>query len=542
MNTVVIFLCVLLWFILGYIIYGRFIERKIAKPSNSKTPAHRFKGIDYKPSKKLFLFGHHFASIAGAGPIIGPILAVSYFGWFFVVLWISVGSLLIGGIHDYLSLILSVKHNGDGIAKVSRKITGNRTFYVFSALLWLTLMLIITVFSVSSAESLVSVPELVIPFFGMTLTAVIIGLGVYKYKMGKIGASLLGIVLVVFFIWLGLKFPMALPFSAQTATIIWISILFLYALVVSLVPVWLVLQPRDYLSSVSLFLFLGVGVISVLIAQPIMNAPAFISSNLPLWPILFITVACGAVSGFHSLVASGTTSKQLDKEKDAKPIAYGGMLVEGVVALLVVIFVGAGLKWGAGVGSFSWALDEGWIVAFGQGFSNVVGQAFSFIDGGLLVILGSLIVNIFILTSLDTSTRIGRMISAELFPKKKRRNNFVLTLAILIPAFLIAVTNSYATLWRMFGASNQLIAGIVLIAISAYLVEIKKPVLYTLLPGLFMVVTTVGAILYGLFNPSGYIAQNNVALIVISAILGVFAVIVFVEIICKVCQRRWRLV
>ncbi|MFH1823092.1 MAG: carbon starvation CstA family protein, partial [archaeon] len=485
-------------------------------------------------------FGHHFASIAGAGPIIGPILAVSYFGWFAVVLWIALGTFFIGAVHDYLSLMLSVRHKGEGIAKVTEKITGKKTFYIFSILLWFALLLIITVFSVGSAQSLIEVPELVVPFFGITLTALFLGFMIYKFKKNKLLSSLIAIALVVLFIFLGIKFPLSFG-TGTTAFIIWLVILFIYALIVSILPVWTILQPRDYISSISLFLFLGVGLLAIFIVRPILSAPAFISSSLPLWPILFVTVACGAVSGFHALVSSGTTSKQLDKETDGRPIAFGGMIAEGIVALLVVIFITAGLSWGGnGIGSFAATLSKGWIIAFSSGFSNLVNQAFPFISLGLLVILGSLVVNIFILTSLDTSTRIGRMLSGEMLPKKWNKK-ILLTLAILIPAFILAITNTYVDLWRIFGSANQLIAAVVLTTISAYFVEIKKPKWYTLIPAGFMLLTTLAALVYGLVNPTGYILEKNIVLILISLVLIIFALIVFVKLIKKIFKKGHKL-
>ena len=545
MNSLLLLIIVLAWFIAGYFIYARHIEKKLVKPTNKPTPAKRFKLIDFKPSKKMFLFGHHFASIAGAGPIIGPILAVSYFGWLFVVLWIALGSFFIGAIHDYLTLIISVRHKGEGIAKISKEVTGKRTFYIFSLLLWATLMLIITVFSVSAAQSLVEVPQLVVPFFGITITALILGLAVYKYKQSRVLSSILAIAATAVFIYLGFLLPLSLPFSALIATKIWIGILFLYALIVSLLPVWVILQPRDYISAMSLFFFLFIGILAIIIVRPFIQAPAIISNpTFPVWPILFITVACGAVSGFHSLVASGTTSKQIEKEKDTKFVGYGAMIAEGIVALLVVIFVAAGLSWGASqtgdLSFFQNALAAGWIVAFGQGFANIVHSAFSFISPKFLVLLGSLIINIFILTSLDTSTRICRMISSEVLPKKSKfNNNLLLTLVVLIPAFLLAITNSYATLWRLFGSANQLIAAVVLIAISAYLLMRKKSVWYTLIPGLFMIITTLAALFYQLFSKAGYIfGEANIPLAIISGVLVIFALIVSYEIIVKMVNYK----
>jgi carbon starvation protein len=544
MNSLTLVLIVIAWFSIGYFVYSKFLEKKLINPSNrNKTPSHNHKGVDYKPSKKEFLFGHHFASIAGAGPIIGPILAVSYFGWLFVVLWIAIGTFFIGAVHDYLSLMFSVRHDGKGIAKSSEKVIGRKTFFIFSILLWFTLMLIITVFSVSAAQSFVEVPALVIPFFGLTFIAILLGLGVYKWKGNRTILSVLALILAVFFVYLGISYPVNLPFSNDISQIIWIGLLFIYALVVSLLPVWIILQPRDYISSLGLFLFLGIGLLSIFIANPIIEAPARIYSEIPVWPILFITVACGAISGFHALVSSGTTSKQLDKESHGRFIGYGAMLAEGLVALLVVIFVSAGLKWGNVIAGdlnfFQNALSAGWIVAFGNGFANIVNSAFPFIRISILVALGALIVNLFILTSLDTSTRVGRMIASEMLKSKSKLNNkALLTLLILIPAFLLAITNSYATLWRLFGASNQLIASVILLIISAYLIEKKKPSVYTLIPGLFMIVTTLYALVYQIFNKSGYLVEKNIPLIVISGLLILFALIVFIEALRDILKKK----
>ena len=548
MNALILLLIIIAWLIAGYFIYAKFLEGKLIKTNDkNKTPAQVIKNNpDYKPGKKFFLFGHHFASIAGAGPIIGPILAVSYFGWFFVVLWIAIGSVFIGAVHDYLSLMFSVRNKGQGIAKISEKRIGKKTFYIFSILLWLTLMLIISVFSVSSAQSLVEIPQLVIPFFGITLIALFLGLAVYKFNQNKYISSIIAFFLVIFFIWLGIQIPISLPFSIQVSQITWISILFTYALVVSLIPIWLVLQPRDYISTLSLFSFLFIGIIAIIITRPEINAPAMIPfsiSQIPLWPILFITVACGAVSGFHALISSGTTSKQLAKESHGKIIGYGAMLTEALVAILVLIFVCAGLKWGINITNsldlnfFQNALSAGWIVAFGRGFANIVSSALPFISYPLLIILGALIVNTFILTSLDTSTRVGRMIASEAINKKSKINKkFLLTLAILIPAFLLAITNTYASLWRMFGSSNQLIAGVVLIAISAYLVEHKKPMIYTLIPSFFMIITTLTALFYILYN--NIFKEFNLTITIISSLLIIFAVFVTIEIIIKIIELK----
>jgi len=548
MNSLTLLVIALVWFAFGYFVYSKYLEKRIVRPNNkNKTPAYTVKNnIDYKPTKSLFLFGHHFASIAGAGPIIGPILAVSYFGWFFVALWILIGSVIIGAVHDYFSLVLSVRHKGEGMARLSERLSGKTEFYLFSFLLWCSLMLIVTAFSVSAAQSFIQVPQLVIPVFGMMVTSIFLGIIIYKFKAGKLISTLVAIILLVLFVYLGMKYPITLPFSAHASQLIWIAVLFVYCIAASVSPVWLLLQPRGYISLIGLFSFLALGLASIVVARPEINAVAIIPSSLwsvPLWPILFITIACGAVSGFHALVSSGTTSKEISKETDMRPIGFGGMIAEGLVAIVVLIFVSAGLRWtGLQAGNievFNEVLNSGWIFAFGKGFANIVHSAFPFFNVTVLLILGSLVVNMFITTSLDAATRIGRMVSSEALPKKSwLNNNFILTVLILVPAFILAVTNSYSDLWRMFGSSNQLIAAIVLFLISIKLTSTNEPRRYTLIPGLFMMVTTIAALLYGLFNDKGYFFNGNILLMIVSFLLIVFALTFLFKIVGRLFKRE----
>jgi carbon starvation protein len=306
---------------------------------------------------------------------------------------------------------------------------------------------------------------------------------------------------------------------------IWISIIFGYAFIASIVPVWILLRPRDYLSAIQMSLILLLGIIALFIARPMIHAPSYISGGIfPLWPILFITVACGAISGFHGLVSSGTTSKQLSKESHGKAIGYGGMILEGILATLVIIVVISGIKWGVGAGSFQATLDKGWIVLFSTGFGNIVGNIIPGLSVGIAALLGAFMVNQFILTSVDTSTRLGRFIISEnLAPKLK--NRVLTTLITLVPAWLLAVTNTYETLWRLFGTSNQLIASITLIGVSAFFVSRKTKVKFIIIPALFVLVTTLSALLYLTFRSGGYFGEGNFVLAGISMlmlVLGIF--------------------
>jgi len=514
-------------FLIGnYFLYGKYIEKKI-KPTNKKTPAVLKKGeTDYYPSNKFFLFGHHFASIAGAGPIIGPILAVSYFGWALTSLWIILGSVFIGAVHDYLSLMISVRNKGKGISKITEKSLSRKAGKIFALMIWITLTMIIATFSVSAADSIINQPMLVIPVLAISVIAFFLGIAVYKFKANPWISSLVALVLAFFFMYIGYLFPITLPFSASVSKFFWITILITYGGIASLIPVWMFLQPRDYLSSIQLILFLLLGFVSLLIVRPVINAPMYIAGNLPLWPILFITVACGAVSGFHSLVASGTTSKQLASEKHGRFIGYGGMIAEGILALLVVLFI-ASLNWDAGSLNFLGSLDQGWVISFGNGFGNIVSNiGVGFLSFGLASLIGAFLVNQFILTSLDTSSRISRMLITENIKHKICQNKLIAVIIALVPAYILAVTNAYADLWRMFGTSNQLIAAIGLITIGAYFVQKKKSVKFLVVPIIFMMLTTISALFYSLFNKTGFIAEGNWVLSIFAGALVVLALII----------------
>ena len=531
MNSVWILILALVWFYLGYRFYGRFIEKRLKINDKNKTPAStRKENIDYSPATKPFLIGHHFASIAGAGPIIGPILAVSYFGWAPVVAWVLIGAFFIGAMHDYTSLIASVRNKGKSISVIAKNYLGSKTGWIFGLMIWLTLVLVITVFSASAADSIVQKPDLVIPLLVITFLAIILGIGVRKYKWNYKIASIVAIILIFFSVWIGNLFPVNLPFDNPILLRnAWITIIFAYAFIASTAPVWILLRPRDYLSSIQMVIILALGIIAFFIARPVINAPSYISgSGFPLWPILFITVACGAISGFHGLVSSGTTSKQLSKESHGKAVGYGGMLLEGLLAILVTVVVISGLKWGVGIGTFQEALDKGWIVLFSTGFGNIVGNVVPILSVSVASLLGAFMVNQFILTSVDTSTRLGRFIISEsLYTKLK--NPVLTTLIILIPAWLLAVTNSYDIIWRLFGTSNQLIASITMITVAAFFVARKSHVKFIVIPALFVLITTLAALLYLTFRSGGYISMGNITLAIISIIMFILGLFVAYE-------------
>lgn len=527
-NAIVILLVASVWLFLGYRIYGRFIEKRLKVNDKNITPAVKQRDdVDYSPSKVSFLFGHHFESIAGSGPIIGPILAISYFGWLPVVLWLTLGSVLIGGVHDFAALMISVRSKARGVASIAQEYLSSKAGNLFGIMIFLTLILIVTVFSVSAADSIIARPDLIIPLVVITIVAVVFGLGVQKFNWNSTLTTIIAMIIVFASIWISLQIPVSFTMNPALLRIIMISVIVFYAGIASVAPVWILLRPRDYLSSVQLLLILSLGVLGIVIVNPEVNVPAVMNNGgFSLWPVLFISVACGAVSGFHALVSSGTTSKQLEKESHGKIIAYGGMLLEAFLAVIVTIVAIAGLKWGTGEGTFQFALNQGWIVLFSAGFGNIVGKiGIPFIGVGVASLLGAVMVNQFVLTSVDTSTRLGRFIVSEKFAKKfdfnSLRGRILATLAVIVPAWVLGVTNSYETIWKLFASSNQLIAAIALITVSAYLLSKKIKAEFAIVPAVLILTTTTFALLYLTFRTGGYISTGNWVLAIIS--LGMFA-------------------
>ncbi len=542
MNALILGAFILLWFLLGYKIYGSHIEKKVIKPDDSiPTPAHAlYDGVDYHPAKTSLLFGHHFSSIAGAGPVIGPLLGVLYFGWLGAILWIILGSLFIGAVHDYTSLMTSVRNKGRSIPDVSEIVLGKRAKIIFSIFVWLALILVISVFGIVTSQTFISKPQIVIPTFGLIFLAVIFGWLVYRKNLNVFLGTLIAIATLGLLIYLGELFPVNLPSTILgiPSHIFWFLILMLYCLFASTLPVWILLQPRDYLSMWTLFFGLLFGYIGLIFFHPVINAPLFVSffsREGPLWPMLFVLIACGAISGFHSLIAGGTTSKQLPKESKGKLIGFGGMLTEGALAGLVVLIASSGLVWDPSGAKSSFGFQYlmrsveqggggGPIVAFGTGFGKFV-SSIPFISLTFGIFFGTLMLNTFVLTTLDTSTRLGRYIFEELMGKRKSIvfNKWFATLITISFASILALTEGYKAIWPVFGASNQLVAGLALISVSGYLIGVKKPSKYTLYPSIFMLLTTISALLYQGYN---FLKKGSFLLGVISFILVILALVI----------------
>lgn len=531
---------------LGYKFYGGLLERKIAKPDDSRpTPAHeKFDGVDYVPANKWVLLGHHFASIAGAGPIIGPVLAASLYGWLPAFLWIVFGGIFMGAVHDYLTLVVSVKERGASIAKIAEKSISPLAKNMFSIFLFVALSLVVGVFAVVTAKTFIKQPELVLPSFGLILVAMLVGTLIYRLGFNIWLAAFLGFFALLGLLWLGYKIPITigvpytpnhdywfsitLPSLGLSPFTAWTLLLLLYAFIASVTPVWVLLQPRDFLATFQLIFGLILGVLGALFAGAALKAPALASLHLtdkPLWPFMFVIIACGAISGFHSLVASGTTSKQLDKESDAKLVGYGGMLLESLLALVALFSVTAGLYWltkPQGVEGFVFQdlLKQSPILAFGYGYGELVAQGLPFIGFAVAAFFGMMMLNAFVMTTLDSASRINRLIFTDLTGIK---NKYIASLAGIAIGAFFALTNAWTIIWPVFGSANQLIAALTLIVLTAYLIGVRQPTKYTAIPAVFMSITTLSILVFQMvkFAIEGKYALSAVALVLLLLALAI---------------------
>jgi carbon starvation protein len=500
MSAVVLLLLALVWFSIGYRVYGRLMTRVVGVDPSRETPAVRLRDdVDYVPARSwVVLFGHHFSSICGAGPIVGPALAVAYWGWGPAFVWILVGSVLMGAVADFVSLFVSVRSDGRSIPEIARPEISARARLLFSWFIWLSLILVIAVFAIFAARTFIKQPETVIPSFTLIPVALLTGFLMYRTRVPNSVATVIGVSLLGLGLFVGAAVPLQLPaVLGVSPESVWIIGLLAYCFVASVTPVQVLLQPRDYLAGFLLFGAIIVGCVSIFIGAPVMQGAAFHGAVPtdwpgagPIWPMLFVTIACGAISGFHSLVSSGTTCKQLANEAHGCRIGYGGMLIEGLVGILVLIAVGAALST-AELGEHLRA--GGPITAFGEGF----GELSAPLLGSYGTAFAVLALNAFILTTLDTATRIGRYLTQELF---QMRSTYGATAAVVVAAAGLALTGQWQRIWPAFGASNQLIGALALLVGSCWLLRRGRPVVYTLVPACIMLVTTVGAFAYQIYQ------------------------------------------
>lgn len=559
MNTLVLVLISIAVLACGYIFYGRWLCKQWGVgETKEKTPAHTMEdGVDYVPAKAPVLMGHHFSSIAGAGPITGPINA-ALFGWVPVVLWILVGGIFFGGVHDFGALFASLRHKGQSIGEVISANMSKRAKRLFLIFAYLTLLLVVAAFASivattfgakfdeagvldkAASASNASVAMVSLLFI---VIAIIFGFAVYRQNMSMGISTILGIVAIIIIMAIGMNFH---PLYLSTNT--WMIIVGIYIAIASVAPVWILLQPRDYLSSFLLYAMLAIAFIGVIGAHPNIDPelfPAFTGFAVDngngvqyLFPILFTTVACGAISGFHSLVSSGTTSKQLDKESDAKPIAYGGMLLECVLAVLTVCAIAYARQTGHTAGATD--IFAGGIAAM---VATIPGMA------GLENILYTLLIltySAFCLTSLDTATRLARFMFQEFWLEpgqtvadvkegyKKLLVNPYFATAITVVIGIVLGMTGYAKIWGLFGSANQLLAGLGLLAVATWLGNIGKNNKMFLFPMGFMMVVTIASLIITVKNQVGIISAGGAdwgpyAQTILAVLLIILAVLLVIE-------------
>ncbi len=519
-------------FAAAYVLYGGYLQRLFGIDPSRKTPAHtKEDDVDYIPAKLPVLFGHHFASIAGAGPIVGPV-AAAYLGWGPVALWIILGCIFIGATHDFAALFLSIRHEGRSIGSVIEDHLGIAGRIAFLLFCWVALVLVVAVFAILVAKTFVATPAVATASLLFIAIAPVFGWLVYGKRVSILAGSLIFVPLLFLSIWIGVRLPLDLVSlgicaDALQANRVWLCVLFVYVALASVLPVWLLLQPRDYLNSYLLYAMILMGFVGILVVAPTFNMPAFVGwagvsaagTVGSLFPILYVTVACGACSGFHALVSSGTTAKQLDSEAHIKPIGYGSMLVEGLVALMALVSVAVLTK-----DNYAEMLSEGTAVsAFAAGLASFCARL------GLRESVGTtffaLTISAFMLTTLDTATRLTRFTWQELFlpayghSEHSRHPKWRHFFAHAVPATLIAVvaagvlafSGSAWQIWPVFGASNQLLAALTLLVVTLVLVRRKANFWIALVPMVFMGTITVWALVALLKQK---LAQEGQALLV----------------------------
>jgi carbon starvation protein len=542
MNASIVVLVILIFFLLAYRFYASHLEKNIfaIEELEEQTPAHEhYDGIDYVPSKRQVLIGHHFSSIAGAAPIVGPAVAAIW-GWLPAVLWVVFGVIFMGAAHDFGALVVSMKNKGGSIGEVANKLLGPRAKILFLTIIFFLVWMVIAVFALVIANLFIKFPSSVIPVNFEIIIAVIMGIFINKKNKSLTIPSILAQLGLFVMIYIGTKYPIALStYFGESELMVWIIFLLIYSFIASTLPVWMLLQPRDYINSHQLFLGLGLMIIGLFVVSPKIVAPAFNPSPVgaPDWfPFLFITIACGAISGFHGLVSGGTSSKQVSTWKDAKPIGYGSMLGEGLLAILATLAVTTGFA-----DEHAWHSHYAtWEAANGLGakISAFVLGAGKFVSGiGISEDISHTVIAVLIIsfaaTSLDTACRIQRYIIAEfgeVLNVKPLTNKYVGSGIATLSAFALMMSNDGGKgglyLWPLFGATNQMLAGLTLTTIALYLAKNKKPSINYVLPAVFIFSVTS----FGLYkNINFFQAQKNLMLVSIAVILFLSQVWIIIE-------------
>lgn len=562
MNSLIIAATAFILYIVAYNTYGRFLARKIFRINpDAKCPSKtHHDGIDFVATNKTVLFGHHFTSIAGTGPIVGPAIAIIW-GWLPALVWILIGSIFMGAVHDFGSMVISLRNDGRTIGDLAGSIIGNRVKFLFMLIIFFALWIVVAIFGVVIASVFSIFPESVIPVWFQLPIAIWLGFMVYKKGKSHLTYGIIATILMYATVVIGSYVPITLPdVGGLSAVGIWVILLLIYAYVASTLPVTTLLQPRDYINAFQLCIAMTLLLLGVVVVHPPMVAPVAnlnVEGAPPLIPLLFITVACGAISGFHCLVSSGTSSKQCDLETSAQPISFGGMLLEGMLAVLVIIACGAGIGLGlekggvlyTGADAFyqqypSWQSAQGLgakIAAFVTGSSNLI--AGLKLPPALVQTLMGVFVASFAATTLDTATRLQRYIITELadtckVPAMGRKHpaTFIAVSTALLLAFSSGGGKGALALWPLFGAVNQLLGGLALLVITVWLARKKIPVIFTAIPMMFMIVMTAWAMGINLVD---FYAQQNWLLFSIGSVITVLQVWMVVEGVI-VLARLWR--
>jgi carbon starvation protein len=517
MPAIVLAAGILVLYALGYRFYSTYLaERVYALDAEFVTPAHEFSdGIDFVPTNKHVLFGHHFTSIAGAAPIVGPAIAVIW-GWVPALLWIVLGTIFFSGAHDFGSIVVSVRNRARNIGTLSADVINRRSRTLFLAIIFFLLTLVNAVFAIVIANLFIAFPGVVIPIMAEIPIAIGVGQYIYRKRTLALGPSILGVILLYALIPLGHAYPVTLDGVAgslgMSAHTLWVVLMFAYAGIASRVPVWILLQPRDYINSHQLFIALGAIFLGMAVGMNRIVAPALNSSpeGAPPWfPFLFITIACGAISGFHSLVGSGTTSKQLDKDTDARFVGYMGSLGEGSLAVGAVLATTAGiaivgLDWNEQYADWG-AASGGAVGNFVQGVAGFASNLGVPVTYG--VIFAALVVISFAATTLDSGVRMQRYIIQEIgeiagIRVLKENLTLVSVLAVVLPLGLAMAPGNLAfgRLWTLFGTTNQLTAGLALAVIAVWVLRNRRNPLAQIIPLAFLLTMTSWALLQNTLN------------------------------------------
>jgi carbon starvation protein len=552
MNSLIIAAIAAVLYIVAYNTYGRFLSRRIFKiDPDAKCPSKtHHDGVDFVATDKVVLFGHHFTSIAGTGPIVGPAIAIIW-GWVPALVWILIGSIFMGAVHDFGSMVISLRNEGRTIGDIAGDMINPRVKFLFMLIIFFALWIVIAIFGVVIASVFSIFPESVIPVWFQLPIAIWLGFMVYKRGKSHITFGIIATVLMYATVALGAYLPIEIPVVGGLSSVgTWVILLLVYAYIASTLPVTVLLQPRDYINAFQLCIAMGLLFLGIIIVHPPMVAPAtnFAAEGAPaIFPLLFITVACGAISGFHCLVSSGTSSKQCDLETSAQPISYGGMLLEGMLAVIVIIACGAGIGLGLekegvfyqGAEAFnqqypSWSSAKGLgakIAAFVTGSGNLI--AGLGLPRNMVVTLMGVFVASFAATTLDTATRLQRYIISELAVsckapalKNKHPATFIAVFTALLLAFSSGGGKGALALWPLFGSVNQLLGGLALLVITVWLARKKIPIIYTAIPMIFMIAMTAWAMK---INLTSFYAEQKWLLFSIGAVITVLQTWMIIE-------------